>query len=405
MARASTYTMLSIDRFAEIVAISPLHMNQVYLPEVYEHNPVTCDVPILQYSWQDSGRIGREEIAEAIYNAESIITKHLGFAPMPRYFENDVVMWPRPANPVLYPSGLDIRGYLSTLQASYGYMIRGGKEVRDFITTSPVTYIDKDGDTYKETATAVVHVEDTLPTEEIALYYPGESGDPAWEIREVKRTVSPGTPGMNIVTLEFKRHHAVKPELQEMMWPRGVNGLDDNSFLTEVDIYHKRNDPVEQIQFTWNTGGFCGQCAACLYATQGGCFTTYNKRLSLISMQAADWTAENGFVNTMYAMCRIPDSVVLNYQAGWPNPKTFERAVAYLALTFLTRPLCRCQPVENAMRHWTTDLAQSTTDPTGGMSFSMSRGALDNPLGTTRAAMFVWNLIRQYAIGHAAVNA
>lgn len=72
-----------------------------------------------------------------------------------------------------------------------------------------------------------------------------------------------------------------------------------------------------------------------------------------------------------------------------------ERSIAYYSLSLLRRELCGCSNAEALVKHWTEDYADRGR--TGG-NHDISWEDRDNPLGTTRGAIFAWKLIRRRRI-------
>ena len=92
MSRASTPTLLSLDRFARILGMNPVHFSgaagPMYWPEIGN-----CDDIWPQYSWQhDYEFVSREELATVIAEAEYDIKEELGFSPAPTW-ESEEVHW------------------------------------------------------------------------------------------------------------------------------------------------------------------------------------------------------------------------------------------------------------------------------------------------------------------------
>ena len=80
MARANTPTLLSLDRFAQILGVPPAHFAGGYTATVF---PVTssCSQVWFQHAWQAADKVGREELAVAIAGAEGDIASELGYWP------------------------------------------------------------------------------------------------------------------------------------------------------------------------------------------------------------------------------------------------------------------------------------------------------------------------------------
>ena len=213
MARADTYTGLSIDEWARFDAIPPCAFNQV-------QNPVNvpraaCDAIWLQngYTGGADRILGREDVARAIAAAEELIANRCGFWTYPKYFASEEVSWPVPK-----------RGYqfmLPTLQTQWGKVISPGIPAQATIQLcAPIVYTDEDGDGVDDTATitilAALMTAAGASISEVNLYPPTSyftdvcgGYTPEWRIRPFKICADPIT-GNVIITLN--RCQLVRPE-------------------------------------------------------------------------------------------------------------------------------------------------------------------------------------------------
>lgn len=400
MARATTRTLLPLDRFARVVGIHPLHFNQV---EVANLAPTTdCGGVYLQHSWQSADGVGREEIAQAIAQAEEQLARELRFDLMPVYNTDERQYIPRPYLPEMYGTDMvDIRGMWIPVQLDKSHVITGGAEVKTLIAAGrPITYSDLDGDTYAETATITVVTTVTNP-EEIFLYYPGESGEDEWEIRPITVTIAGG-----IATIVCRREQLVDPDFMEMFGPRAVDGLDNTKFISTVDIYRKYNNPATQVIFYWYDPK-CTAGAAATIAVQNGAFATWDRKLGIVRPEPATWnTTTLSFDPVSFTETRQPDKAIFYYRAGWRYKGLYynvmdpmwERIISHYALTFLDRPLCSCQTIKDFLTYWKEDYSLSQSNTAGSVSWRKPSKLLNCPLGTTRAAFEAWNYIQKYKV-------
>jgi hypothetical protein len=262
-----------------------------------------------------------------------------------------------------------------------------------------VTYVDADGDGYKETGT--VQVVTALPASELHVYFPGT--DPAYGERREIRPVTV-TQGDGNVVFRFPRYLVVKFELIESYNAQGVNGLDDASFLDSVDIFREYTDVSQQAVVSWQPP----LCADDIQPqTQTAYGTILNSELGGISVRPATYNALTGkWTLTCPLWWQVPINVEVRYLAGYPLVKgrmlpQLERAVVFLALVYLGCPWTTCEPLRALMEHWRTDLAERRSDPGGSVGYVISPDMLANPLGTTRAAVNAWRVVQQLAIGRA----
>lgn len=400
MARSSVKTWLSLDRWAEIIGIFPLHFNGLTSPSLNLNN--VCGEVFFQYSWQHSDRIGREEIAMAIQAAEREIAAEAGFNLMPDWIEEERLQYPQPFVPGVYNvNGLNPRGMLNSVELPRGHIISGGVRVSTLVqANAAVVRADADGDTYAEFCTVTVPTTVTT-ADEIHAYYSGKFGDEAWEIRPIKVTLTGGN-----AVITFKSWQI--PERLEMD-TLNTAPLDADlatSYETTVDVYRVYNDPSTQLQFMWeNSGTFdcCGSCSACQFGTQAGCFHLRDARLGLAVPAPASWSeSSQAFTEADWSACRAPDQIRFWYYSGYRNMRLtmpyvtmdpyWEYAVAFYAASKLDRPVCGCSNVNQFIDQWKRDLLINRNDDA---SFNVTPEMLSNKLGTTMGALYAYKRIHQ----------
>jgi hypothetical protein len=401
MARASTITKLSLDRWAQIIGLDSRYFNQVVITQ----KPVnTCDKVWKQYAWQENDQVSREDVAIAIQQAEETIERYLGYHLLPSWDADEKIGTPQPGDRSLfYRQNINPRGFPLHVQTQWGHYISGGMQAKTLIeAAAAVVYSDADGDGYKETAT-ITCATTLTDAEEIAVYFAGESGADQWEIRPIK---SISFAGGNVIIV-LQRHQLVDPIYWEALDPQAVDGDDDLNFVDEVDVYRKWNNPSQQVQLIWSPRpGYCtcgeATCVNCQNSYQYGCLNAKDERLGLVHYQPGVWnTTTEQFDNACLAVERNPDKLRLWYRSGlrdtrqtypdWQMEPTLERAVAFYALTLLERPICGCNNLEKVVGKWTEEINLNL--PTA--SYQINDRWLDNPLGVTRAAVFAWEAINQ----------
>lgn len=414
MARADVRTLLPLDVFAKIMGIHPLHFNGVFVQDLA--NVTTCGQPLMQYGWQSANAVSRDDIAQAIADAEDRIAQYTHFKLAPTWEIDERHEWPRGVMPIAWrgsgpwPVGI---GRGPAIKTDWGHLVAGGIEGRTPLGLgTPLVYADTDSDGYFETA--VTSVATTITDiNEIAAYYPGEGADPAWEIRPIHVSIAGG-----VATLQMRREQLVNPGILEGFGGRATDGSDDTMFLTNVDVYRVFHDPQQQVQMLWegpNQGGCgCAQstCQTCFLSAQFGCTLVRSYRTGLITASPANWNSTTqGYEGATLSMGGAPDRVRLWYRAGYRDQTQkrpihdmkpqWARAVAYMATALLARPLCACQNVTAQVEHWMDDLAKSESDQSTSQNYRLDTRVLANPFGTTRGALYAWRMFQRESIGEA----
>lgn len=421
----NTRTLLGLDQFARVFGINPTHFNQVTMGRSAvlneDLNPAAiCSMPIIQYSWQNADHVGREEIAMAIADAEAEIESHLGFRVGLTWEVNEAFTLPTPRNPSdIRFGGSGLKADWAPLGARWGYAVCGGTEAKTLVQADAgITYTDRDNDSYFETATVTVATTITDPLE-VAVYYPvsltgaSEAGQDGYEIRPTNVVIAGG-----IATITFKRELAVIPADLSAYQVLAVDGYDNAQFLTTVDIYRHWTDPSQMVQWQWEptpsifpTDAGVTPTDVSAITTQQGCMVVRDNRLGVFAGQPATWDAVNQvYSSALWVVNRAPDRALLNYRAGWHNPRypgqidpKLARCIAYLAVSKLDRPLCECNSMESWSKYWSEDRSMVLQNQEGGVSrFQMTRMQGDCPLGPTRAGIYVWNIIKTMLLGDSA---
>lgn len=419
MARASTVTLLALDRFAKILGINPMHFNGGIAPSgampLYSN---ACSDIWFQHPWQQSDGVSREELAQEIAAAEAEIVEVLGYWVAPVWIEEENVRYPQYHRQEFVSYDMkDSRGFGKSVRTLKDRVISPGRRVispvSDGIVKYSVEYTDEDSDGYRETATVVV-VTAVTNVKEIKIYYPDECGDPSWEIRPYRtKRLSGGT-----FTATFWSWQLFTPgELEEL--PTSPDGLtaidadDPDSYLEEVDVYREYNDTTKtSAQLLWepvcptamtcvNCGG--AGCYLCQLTVQNGCFHIADARSGIVVPMPAAYNSDVGVWDIVsQAVCRDPDTVNLWYRCGIvsqdyisgrshdPLSDHLARIIAMLAVTRLERALCSCSNATALAQAWQEDLASYG----GGAGYMVDRTQLNNPFGTRRGEMDAWQKLK-----------
>lgn len=400
MARASTRTWLSLDRFAQIIGIHPLNFNQLSSNTLIPNN--VCGDAFFQHDWQHSDRLGRETIAMAIRQAEMEITQEAGYNLMPEWTVDERLAYPHPAVPGAFGSSLNPNWLGKSVETRRGHVISGGIRTKTLIEAgASIARQDDDVDNYAETC--VVNVATTVTdANEIRAYYPGKSGDDTWEIRPIRVSISGG-----FANIQFYAWQISAANQMEAINPEVLDADDATSYETTIDVYRLYNDPQTQAQFLWedcssSNGDCCGGCVACQFGSQNGCFKTRDPRMGFVVPSPGTWNStDSQFDYAEWSACREPDQVRLWYYSGYRDSTLarpyadlapyWEYAIAYYACSKFERPVCGCSNVNQFVEKWRTDIAFSSEAG----SYVSTPEMLANRLGTSVGAIYAWKRIQQ----------
>jgi len=393
-------TWLSLDRWAQIIGVNPLHFHQLTSSTLIP-NTVCGDV-WYQNSWQHSDRVGRDDICMAIQQAEQEIAREAGFNLMPDWTQEERLQYPQPARPELYGWGTNVRGQWQSVEVPRGYVIAGGIKTKTLVqAASGITRSDSDGDGFQETASIVVNVSFTDESE-LHVYYPGQEAADAWEIRPITVSIVNG-----VATVTFKIWQVALATALFAIDPQPLDADLADSFETTVDVYRVYNDPSTQVQFIWEPSAYncCGTCAACTMGAQEGCLHLRDARMGFVVPAPGTWDGVSAFTAANWSYCRAPDQLRLWYLSGYKDP-TLARpyaelsdywayAIAYFAASKLERPVCGCSNVNQFIEKWRRDAA-FTGEQEGGFTITAEQAA--NRLGTSMGALYAWRRIQQNGV-------
>ncbi len=440
MARASTPTLLSLDRFFQILGINPAHGNQSANSTVMPYGSCCQDI-IFQLDWQFKDRVSRESLAYAIAQAEQDIAEALGYWPAPTWTVEEVRQYPTHHRPeVVQCGGLDARGYAKAIKSEHGRVIAPGRRTVTLLGTpstagGTLVYTDTDADGVIDIVT-VTQATTLSDVREIKVYFAGHAGLPEWEIRLPRTKAIAG----GVFTATFWPWQLIDPDLWDALattadaapidWNENHVGgappatIYDN-LVTSVGVYREYNDTTAiSAVFYWEppvgnrlscpTCGGTG-CAACTLTTQDGCLHVRDAEVGLVVPQLATYdSTDAAWEASTPTVCRDPDYVKLWYYSGLidgrylnsqspydPLPQAWAEAIAYLAMARLNRPLCSCDRVEDVFKDLQTDLALVSDVQT----YNVDPNALANPFGTRKGAVMAWQRVMKLAkrVGKVAV--
>lgn len=413
MARATIYTHLSLDRMAKLFGLNPVHF-QGAAGSGYWPVQSGCDDVWRQWGWQRFDVIAREDLAQAIHDAEEDIKRVLGYPVAPEFITAEKQPWTKFYESAYYGGPVTASAMRNkAISAKYGKVIAAGRRATTIVDAdAAIVYSDPDGDGFEElaTITATTSLTDSC---EIKVYVAGKSADPTWEIRPLKTKTISGT----TLTITLDSWLLLDPTLWEA-YPtdqdaENIDIEDNESYLTTVDIYREYVSTSSALsQFAWETGPstnclVCGGsgCASCTLTTQNGCLVIRDADSGIVTPLPATYDSDEGtWTPEDFDVYREPDYVSLWYQAGYrseqflsgnscePLSDYLAQAIAWLAIARLEAPPCGCGRVEEQFKMLRRDLAE--IDRSVNIAINI-RGSdlVTNPFGTREGEYRAWNRI------------
>jgi len=411
MARASTVTLLSLDDYARLTGINPAHFNGAAATDVTPIDRNACQDLWVQYSWQQSDIVSREDLAMSIAEAEAAIADLMGYWPAPVWVSEDVLPYPRFHRPDRVQYGqTNVHGYVKGIRARWGQIIAPGRRAVSCEKGVAIVYSDADGDGYDETAT--VSMATTLTdAREVKVYFTGHSGAREWEIRPPRtKSISGGT-----FTATFWAWQMIDPDLWEALPTtddlHAIDWTDSDNLETTVDVCREYNDPTQvSARFYWEplpplmTDLYtCTPDEPGALTTQDGvCHVRDSGAGDLVPMAATYDSANAAWDSDSLTVCRDPDFVKAWYYCGAiddgylastrldPLSLPLARAIMWLATARLERPLCACSNVTSLSQSLQSDLSVA-----GERGHILSDDTLNCPFGTKRGEILAWRAIKK----------
>lgn len=394
---------LSLYRYARILGINPVHFStagDIKLADGQILFPLSDGRRFYQSeSYHPSEGVSRDEINEAIADAESVVEDYLGSFVTPKWASRErIALKQHYDNNVGYVTK-NLRGERIEYTTKWGNFIAGGKRGSYALSEDvPVIYSDPDGDGWNELATIEFELEHAgTSLYEIKCFFAGYGGSMQYEIRpplSMNKTDS-------TVQITFETWKMINPILQEE-FPTDdrnkiINLMDYGNVVTSVDIYRKYNSTTQD-----HAVFFYEECEEDFeLAKQSGFIQLVNPEINSINIIPATYSDGAWTRSTIYGKLRY---IEINYQSGFSYRPTYgsnfwdelhpelAKAIAYIATARLSRPLAGKPEVTALSQKLQADL--STTEQ-GGFRYTTNE-LIENPFGTHAGEIFAWRRLRNF---------
>ena len=391
-----------------------------------------CNTVIPEYPWQRSQSQSRQDIRDALLNAEARLREQLVFS-VGRRFVTETIKFPRPNSAGhQFNYSIDGNGRWLGLRLSEGYVRALGVETYSVVSAG-VTAVasDQDGDGVNETFTVTVNTAVTDP-DELGVYFTsadrldGEGVSERYRIQPVHVKIASG-----VATITGRRWLLVKPKNYEAVTAgNGLNPTTDGVLATTVDVYRRycnqagTTEDTAQALLVWETDPYpvwaesstlsftdssLDPAATAVAIARGG---VRSSRLGEVYLGRANYSSDNeNWVAVDWGSYRQPDRVIVRYEAGadlrgtesdskldrlrgvWPA------IVFRLACAEMKQRPMGCDDASQNLYRWQFD--RSLTGGAGGEQYRVSNRDLDCPWGTAAGALYAWHQVNNLRVTRA----
>ena len=405
-------SLLSLARYAQLMGIDPIRFFGGYSSL---KPAAACDDTWFEYTWQDGGKVSREEILLEILKAEQEIADFVGFWPAPRWISSEAYSYPQFFEPGY--RGTSGRTYINnkTVKLNYGYVHYGGIRATTLIETATKgDDIDSTGDGYADLAVWTITDISYTPTQIKAYIKPytildavncrtdpsSYGADDAWEVRDVRIQYDSAT---STATLYIPRYQMLKPQLQRVINVSVLDVAVDTNFVDDLVFYRVYNDASTQVQFLWTSDEACAS-VSCAWSSQDGCIQTSDSRLGNVILSPGTYDADTDAYTSSASWTQgiDPHKVLVSYYSGYIDEFTrsadqlstfFANQIAKLASSRIPRRFCNCENIQQLVDRWQEDTARASTERSYITALDLA-----NPFGSKVGEIEVYRALKRYGL-------
>lgn len=349
-------TLLSLVEWCEVIGINPWLVAQVGEPhEDLARVLGQCENVFYQNAAQSAGHLSREDIAQAIVQAEQSIADLLNTWIAPKA-ESYTVLYPRPANLRWRQLWDGTSGRLKSVRANYGNIQSMGVNVDTLVQAAvAVTPSNPYSDAFDTQWSLSVTVPTGTLASQVKVFFvsadiPAPYTRTDAEIAPVKVTISGTT-----ATIQGQMTQLIKIANYLKLVPAPLNAT-DLIYATTVDVYTRIPDLNQSGALIWDNSGYCPD-APCEYSASSACFYATDAKGGYVAPLPAEFDAtENEYVRLFPERYVAPDRVYLNLISGIPRDadgrvtQPLRQAVTYLSVgLFLQDKSCGCAMADNIL--------------------------------------------------------
>jgi hypothetical protein len=393
---------------------NPWFVSQFYWKQESTFDPIqpykrpteSCDLPWFEDIYTNA-ILGRQDCNRAIYQAERLFERHIGYSPAPRYYVREEYEYnklhanvtnfiPTQRN-VNYGDFCDAPNGKKAIKLRQGYLQQVGVENLELIGEYDVTRTDLIPDGLKDNFSGTVPIADApvgTTENELAFFFTEADryGKPLdeWEIRHVFTDVN----GANF-TFKGDAYLLVKPLEVLRHKPLGLDAANDDNYVTKVAVYRRTTDTTDQGVAVWSND--------CSNPAKNICFSTNFARDGYLipdKVEICDEEENCEWVSfDSYVRCNgYPDRILANYLAGYPREtdgrvdQEHAEIITYLSAALLSCKDCDCGCGHSG--HTLAWYAEPFVYETQLLAFPQSREVINEAsrFGMTNGGVMAWNL-------------
>lgn len=401
--RSEAPTLLSLSEFAVNMGLNPWFVagyctNVPKSPTVGNSNE--CDGYWHEYTYQ-ANLLSRQDVANAIMDAEYTFADAIGFWPAPHYEELEEQRYPS------YGGYFQPDGTLKAFKMRYGKLIRLGKQTRVVlhadvaaVLTDPLgltVHLPNGTDSpVPDTFTVSTTVPTGTAPEEVELYFTEtdrlDQPQRKWQIRPIQVEIT-GT----AATITGRAWQLAPPALVLSTNASCMDALTD--YVESVEVVRVVTDETNHGEFAWPRT----PCAAppCTEYTYSLCAEIEEQERSTLAPRPATWDTPNSqFKAGRPDNCNPPSKVRINYTSGVPRTADGEMdsdmasIISKLAASYLDCTSCACHCTKKRLEGWHLYEQANYETPSG----KGSRAILPdkNSFGYRHGAAEAWRESRRY---------
>lgn len=345
-----TITLLTLQEWAEFIGLSPFYIYQLGINVPTNSNyEGACEYVMFQNPYSQNNHLSREDVLQAISQAEDLFTDLTNYAPAPKFIVNEQSPYPQYYNRSKISGWGTGAGNFKSVQLRYGYVQSMGTEV---LTELPqvvtIVFSDPDGDGIDERFTITATVPSGTLAGEIKLYNTAadRADEPMaeYEIKPLQISVSGVT-----ATIIGGSWLLVKPMLQNEIAPESLDVTDPATYVDDLDIYRLTINTDEQGALIYPA--YCPDDTDCGEEQVDVCYINRNATMGVVAPRWLDYCAWD---NRYYSPMRFK----ANYYAGYPRESTgrmnrkISRIIALLATALLPNLACGCQRAQQRLFYY-----------------------------------------------------